>query len=174
MINFTNGTDLIVFSSDKFGSESVRTSALMLEFALKKRVYFIEAPIMNVSKEPTYFIKKSDHEVCIIQPYLPAETSVFEQKKAILELLKEFLVEENISHYSMWTDSPKCMHFIRHMNPEIIIYDCLNNYSETHPELEKELFDYADVVLTSGMAVTEKSDGVVLNIPGRNESSVAY
>lgn len=164
-MNFTNGTGLIVFSSDKFGSENLRTSSLMTEFALKKRVYFIEAPIMNVSKEATYFIKKNDHEVCIIQPYLPADTSIFEQKKAVLDLLKEFLVEENISHYTMWTDTPKAMHFIRHLNPGIIIYDCLKDFSKTNPELEKELFEYADVVLTSGMSVIDKPELNLMQAP---------
>lgn len=166
MLNFTSGTDLIVFSSDKFGSEDLRTTLLMKEFAARKRVYFIEAPILNVAREATYFMQKEDHEVCLIQPYLPAETSVFEQKKAMLDLLKEFLNEEHISHYTMWTDTPKAMHFIRHLNPEIIIYDCVKDYSVSHPEIEKELFQYADVVLTSGM-------GSQVTSPEKNVSTKA-
>lgn len=170
MMNFTSGTDLIVFSSDKFGSDELRTSVLMKEFAQKKRVYFIEAPIMNVAREATYFIKKEDHEVYIIQPYLPAETSVFEQKSAMLELLKELVTEENISHYTMWTDTPKAMHFIRHLNAEIIIYDCQKDYAGTHPELEKELFEYADVVLTSGMAIPKQRQSVTGGFPEQEQA----
>jgi UDP-galactopyranose mutase len=152
MMNLACGTDLIVFSSDKFGWEDLRTSALMKEFALKKRVYFFEQPIMGVSRDATYMIKKEDHEVCLIQPYLPAETSIFEQKLSLLNLLKELITDEQISHYTIWTDTPKAMHFIRQLSPEIIIYDCLNDYSIASAALEAELFEYADVVLTSAMS----------------------
>jgi UDP-galactopyranose mutase len=152
MTNLENGTDLIVFSSHKFDSNEVRTPTLMGQFANRKRVYFIESPIMGVSSTPTYFLKKNDHEVTIIQPYLPSEISVFEQHEASLNLVKELIADEQLSHYTLWTDTPKAMPFIRHLNPEIIVYDCLRDYSKSNPELEHELFQYADVVLTSGLA----------------------
>ena len=40
------------------------------------------------------------------------------------------------------------MPFIRFLNAEIIVYDC-SLAKARQPELEKELFEYADVVLTS-------------------------
>jgi UDP-galactopyranose mutase len=152
MKNLENGTDLIVFSSDKFDSNELRTPTLMSQFAARKRVYFIEAPIVGVSSIPTYFLKKNDHEVTIIQPYIPSETSLFDQHEASLNLVKELITDEHLSHYTIWTDTPKAMPYIRHLNPEIIIYDCLKDHSKTNAELEHELFQYADVVLTSGLA----------------------
>ena len=152
MTNLDNGTDLIVFSSHKFDSNEVRTPTLMAQFAARKRVYFIETPIIGVSNNSTYFLRKNDHEVTIIQPYLPSEISVFERQEAALNLVKELIADEHLSHYTIWTDTPKSMPFIRHLNPEIIIYDCLKDYSKTNAELEHELFQYADVVLTSGLA----------------------
>ncbi len=149
MIDLINSSDLIVFSCENFASTNLRTPVLMKEFALKKRVYFIESPIIGVTQEATYFLKKGEHEVCIIQPYLPSETSIFDQKKATLELLKELIQDENINHYTLWTDTPKSMHFIRHLNPVTIIYDNQRDFSVTHSELEKELLEYADIVLTS-------------------------
>jgi hypothetical protein len=154
MLNLECRSDLIVFSFDQFGSQNSRTSKQMEKFALNRRVYFIESPIIGVSKTPTYFLKKSQKEVIVIQPYLPEELSIFEQKVAMLDIIKELITDENISHYTLWTDTPKAMPFIRNLSAEIIVYDCLRNYSITHPELEQELFQYADVVLTS--ALTEK------------------
>lgn len=151
MVNLENGSDLIVFSSNQYGSEEVRTSRVMDRFLGRKRVYFFESPIIGVSKTPTYFIKKNEKEMIVIQPYLPAELSVFEQKDALFELLKELIMDENISHYSIWTDTPKAMVYIRKLNADVIVYDCLQNFSKTNPELEHELFQYADVVLTSGL-----------------------
>ena len=152
MTNLESGTDLIVFSSDNFDSNELRTPTLMTQFANRKRVYFIEDPIIGVSTIPTYFLKKNDHEVTIIQPYLPSETSIFDQHETSLNLVKELIADEHVSHYTIWTDTPKAMPYIRHLSPEIIVYDCLKDYSETNPELEHELFQYADVVLTSGLS----------------------
>lgn len=147
MRNLEHGTDLIVFSSNSFDSTEYRTSELMARFAKRWRVYFFEAPIIGVTKEPTYFLRKNEHQVTIVQPYLPAETSVFEQKEALLSLLKELIFDEDINIYTIWTDTPKSMPFIRNLNSEFVVYDCVKNYSALYPELEEELFQYADVVL---------------------------
>lgn len=151
MNNVETGTDLIVISSNAYGSDEVRTSSVMDKFAENKRVFFFEAPIIGVTENSTYFFKAEDNGIRIIQPYLPKEISVFEQKDILLNLLKELIIDENISHYTIWTDTPKAMPYVRSLSAEIIIYDCLKDYSESHMELEKELFQYADVVLTSGM-----------------------
>lgn len=176
MKNLENGTDLIVFSSENFGSTEVRTSLLMANFALRKRVFFIQSPIIGVVKEATYHLKQNEQQVTIIQPYLPGETSVFEQKEAMLNLLKELIRDENILHYTIWTDTPKSMPFIRNLNSEIIVYDCIKNYSLTRPELEQELFQYADVVLTSAMtseAETQQEGNLHLIQGGQTEAKHA-
>ncbi len=155
MTNLENGSDLIVFSSNNFGSDQVRTSNVMIRFALRKRVFFIESAIIGVANEATYFIKKNEHEVTIVQPYLPADMSIFEQKQAMMNLVKELIIDENIMHYTVWTDTPKSMSYIRKLNSEMIVYDCINSYTNSVPELEEELFEYADVVLTSGHSTKE-------------------
>jgi len=149
MIDLINSSDLVVFSINGFDSKDLRTIKLLKEVAAKKRVYFIDTPVIGMSQESTYFLKKGEHEVSIIQPYLPAETSLFDQKKATLELLKELINDENINDYTIWTDSPKAMYFIRHLSPVVIIYDCQQDFSVKYAELEKELLEYADIVLKS-------------------------
>jgi hypothetical protein len=181
MNNVETGTDLIVISSNAYASDEVRTTRVMATFAEKKRVYFFEAPIVGVTDSNTYFIKKEENGIIIIQPYLAGNNSVFERKDALLSLIKEFIHDEHISHYTIWTDTPKAMPFIRSLNAEIIIYDCLKDYSASHVDLEKELFQYADVVLTSGMTkranhapeVKEKRPGptVLILVPTDEELS---
>lgn len=181
MNNIETGTDLIVISSDAYGSEEVRTSSVMQSFAENKRVFFFATPIIGAIKNPTYFLKNEANGIAHIQPYLPKEVSVFEQKEALLNLLKELISEENISHYTIWTDTPKAMPLIRSLSAEIIIYDCIKDYSASHTELEKELFLYADVVLTSGMTkraphapvVKEKKPGsaMLILVPTHEEES---
>lgn len=153
MMSSENKTDLIVFSLTHFQSTSARTSRIMKRFATHRRVIFFETPIAGVSKTPTYFIQKNDQGVTLVQPYLPANLSVFEQKDALTQILNEVIEDEHISNYTVWTDTPKSMPLIRPLHPEFIVYDCLVDHSKTNPELEEELFRRADVVMTSGLTM---------------------
>jgi len=150
MPHLESATDLVILSSHSYGSSEVRTSILMEEFANKRRVYFVAEPITGATLTSTY-LKSIDNEVTIIQPYLPSDISIFESKKFHLQIIRDFVADENIANYTIWTDTPQAMPFIRKLSPEIIIYDCQKDYSSTHRELEKELFLYADVVLTSAL-----------------------
>jgi hypothetical protein len=151
MNNLVTGTDLIIISSHPYGSEEVRTTSVMNDLAEKKRVYFFEAPVIGVTPSATYFIQKESNGVILVKPYLPKDISVFEHKAMLLNLLKELIHDEHLTHYTLWTDTPKAMPFIRNLSAEIIVYDCLNDYSYSNNELEKELLLYADVVLTNAI-----------------------
>lgn len=151
MIDFKS--DLIVFSLDSYHSPQLRTANVVKDLIGKKRIFFIESPVFGVSSHPTYFIQKSDDDVNVVKPYLPAEISVFEQKTMLDGIVQELIEDENIHHYSIWTDTPRAMPYIRHMNPELLVYDCLVDHSTSHLALERELFKRAHVVITSGLSV---------------------
>lgn len=168
MMNLGNGTDLIAFSSESFGHEALRTTKLLRDAAFERRVYFFEAPVLSTSGTTTYYIEEDASGVKIIRPYLNIESSIFERKKALLEILKDVIYDEHISHYSMWTDTPVAMPFIRNLTPEVIVYDCLSDFSKSHSELERELLQYADSVQTEGMK------GPVVHDPLRNLRSVKF
>ena len=146
-------SDLIVFSLERWGSSFSRTSQIMSRFARHRNVFFIETPVVGVSKSPMYILRETRDDVMVIEPYLPAEISVFDQKDALIEIVNKLIDDENIKNYSIWTDTPKAVPFFRHLEPKALVYDCMEDYSVTHPELEKEIFNRADVVLTSGPAL---------------------
>lgn len=143
-------TDLIVFSSHRWDSTFTRTSQMMSRFSRYRKVYYIENPIFGVSKEPIYVLRETRDDVMVIEPYIPAETSVFEQKDAFISILMKLLQDEKITKYTIWSDSPKIMPLIRGLNPQAVIYDCITDYSVTNSELEKEMFEKADLVMTGG------------------------
>jgi hypothetical protein len=153
MINLGNGNDLITFSSEPFDSSSVRTTIVMRQMAYARRVFFIERPVFSSSGGSTYYIVEVNSNLFVVRPYLDAETSVFEQKQTLQALIKDLLLDEHISHYSLWTDTPTAMPYMRDLSPEVIVYDNVKDHSQTHPQLEKELLQYADEVLTHGCEV---------------------
>jgi hypothetical protein len=151
-MNIECTTDLVVFSLTPYHSENCRTSKVVRDLSSKRRVYFIESPISGVSTFPTYFLQKNDEGVTVVKPYLPGDTSVFEQKAMLLQIINSLIEDENISHYSVWSDTPKAVPFIRELKAEFVVYDCLHDYSQTHHELEREMLNRSDVVLTSGLS----------------------
>lgn len=165
MTNFASVSNLLVFSSDRFASVQVRTTRLMAEFGQHKNVFFVEEPLIGLGQKACYLLQKHEQtEITIIQPYLPANLSVFERRDELTTLIKEFLTDESIEHYAIWADTPKSMPFIRYLNPEIIIYDCLLVDGLYH-ELEQEMLEYADVVLTSRTQRNDFSVGLHLVTP---------
>lgn len=77
---------------------------------------------------------------------LPREISVFEEKELMLNKVRNFISSAGLYDYSIWTDTPKAMKFIRHLNPESITYCQSMDDEENFPELTKELTEYADEI----------------------------
>lgn len=148
MLNLIHGTDLIVISSKPFGSEELRTSKLMTEMALGKRVYFFAQPIVGMTKKANLYFTKEPNKVTVVQPYLPEDVSVFERQDALVKLMKEFIREQHIAHLTIWTDTPQGMPYIRRLNPDVAIYD--KGHDVMRPSfLEQELLGRADLVLNA-------------------------
>ena len=163
-------TDLIVFSSHRWDSTFTRTSQMMSRFSRYRKVYYIENPIFGVSKEPIYVLRETRDDVMVIEPYIPGETSVFEQKDAFISILAKLLHDEKITQYTIWSDSPKIMPLIRGLNPQAMIYDCIADYSVTNPELEKEMLEKADLVITNGLSLYAAKHAYHSNIHNNLES----
>jgi glycosyltransferase involved in cell wall biosynthesis len=153
MKTFLQKSDLIVFSLNHWNSSFERTEQIMSRYACYRRVYFIEIPIIGISAEPKYLIRETRDDVRVVEPYLPENFSVFEQKAALVEIIRDLIRDEKIVEYSVWTDTPKAMPLIRNLEPKALMYDCLDDYSLTNPQLEKEIFKVADVVFASGSAL---------------------
>lgn len=151
-MNIDFKTDLIVFSLDTFNAHKLRTSKVVSNLAHKRRVFYIETPVIGVSAYPTYFLQKNHDDIMVVKPYLPANLSVFEQKTMLQGIIRELMEDEHITSYSIWSDTPRAMPFIRDLAPELLIYDCLVDHSQTHPVLEREMFKKAHVVITSGLS----------------------
>jgi glycosyltransferase involved in cell wall biosynthesis len=160
----TQKSDLIVFSMTRWDSTFTRTSQIMSAFSRYRKVYFFEAPIFGVSKAPIYLLRETRDDVLVVEPYLPEDMSVFDQKKALSDILIKLISDESIHDYTIWSDTPKVIPLIRDMVPKALIYDCIADYSIESPELEKEMFNRADVVLTSSHALYAAKHSLHTNI----------
>lgn len=148
--------DLICFCHIRWNFVYQRPQHLMERFAKHNRVFFIEEPVFDQSGKPFMEVNKDGQNLWIIKPHLihgySPDENVFQQKI----LLSSFYDEYVIKNYTHWYYTPMALIISNHLQPEMIIYDCmdeLSNFNFAPPELkqrEKELFRVADLVFTGG------------------------
>ena len=108
-----------------------------------------------MTKKPTFYYNKESHRVTEVQPYLPADISVFDRNEAMTKLIKDFIRDEQINHLTIWTDTAQGMPLIRKLNPEVAVYDKVDPEIRMSNKLEQELLQRADIVLNTGMRMDE-------------------
>jgi hypothetical protein len=140
--------DLIVFSDIHYDASSY--GQVLGQLSHERKIYFFQTPIYGVASCATYIIQKNDTTVTVIQPYVPHDLNVFDQKNAFNKIIHQVMEDEQIVEYTIWTNTSKAMPHIRTLNPDLLIYDSSFDHETVNPELERELRRKADLVLTSG------------------------
>ncbi|HST45190.1 MAG TPA: FAD-dependent oxidoreductase, partial [Luteimonas sp.] len=96
--------------------------------------------------------------VTVLRPHTPVAGQGFdgEQIDAVATQLKSYLDQHGISHYGVWFYTPMALPLLRGLNPEAIVYDCMDELSMFHHApaallpREDMLLRIADVVFTGG------------------------
>lgn len=106
-------------------------------------------------------ISRHESGVWVVVPHLPEGLS----EKAIVAaqqvLLDELFAEHDLRQYILWYYTPMAMAFTRHLEPLVVVYDCMDElslFSGASPalkECEAELFKRADLVFTGGQSLYE-------------------
>jgi glycosyltransferase involved in cell wall biosynthesis len=170
MENHCETSDLIVFSHLRWDFVFQRPQHLMSRFAVFRRVYFFEEPIYGMTETPRIHIRETKEDVQVVVPYLPEGTSPQAKEIILSRLVNELLEEEDLQHYNIWYYTPMALPFTRHLNPQSVLYDCMDELSKFKgaPEnlinLEKELLEKADLVFTGGHSLFESKKHLHHNI----------
>lgn len=161
METFCKGTDLLVFSHLRWDFVYQRPQHLMSRFAKYREVYFFEEPIFGKTDFPYLHLKSSKEGVQVVVPQLPLGLSARHQTEVLKNLIDDFIEEEQITSFSSWYYTPMALPFTRHLTPETVIYDCMDELSlfKNAPagmlDLENELFNMADLIFTGGHSLYE-------------------
>lgn len=161
--------DLIVFSHLRWDFVYQRPQHLISRFARQNRVWFFEEPVFG---DHTVKLEVSTREryLTVCKALLPHGLS--EQQVWALErqLLNELISTHEISDFATWYYTPMALEFSRHLQPEAIVYDCmdeLSGFRGAPPGLrnaEAELFRRADVVFTGGQSIYESKKQLHPNV----------
>jgi UDP-galactopyranose mutase len=105
-----------------------------------------------------------------LTPHLPAGQTEIEQNNLLRLLLDDFLAGLGNKSFVAWYYTPMALKYSGHLQPMTTIYDCMDELSAfkfAPPELadlEKDLFQKADIVFTGGRSLYELKKGLHENV----------
>jgi UDP-galactopyranose mutase len=116
---------------------------MLFSLQTQNHIYLVEHPILtNDASEKLQVM--TDGAMSILRPHLPKESSVFDRKARLLRLVREFIREENITSYRFITGTCRSIPYLRHLQPELVIFDQNDEEARIYPELFVEMSQYAD------------------------------
>lgn len=154
-----NVPDLLCFCHLRWDFVYQRPQHLMSRFASQGRVFYIEEPVID-SGAPRLELSTRECGVTVVVPRLPSLPRK-ETCNLLRSLLDDMVDEQQITKYCCWIYSPMAVEWTRHLRPEAVIYDCMDELSafKNAPaeikERERELMAWADVVFTGGQSLYE-------------------
>ncbi|GAA4755734.1 glycosyltransferase family 1 protein [Flavisolibacter ginsenosidimutans] len=166
---FLHNVDLLCFSHLRWGFVFQRPNHLLSRFSKHQRVFFIEEPIFVNGDERTHIENYNDN-LYVITPHLKHGLSAEEVEKRLQKTITSLVLQMQIKRYFSWYYTPMALPFTEHLNPELVVYDCMDELSAFKfapadiTQREKQLFSKADVVFTGGHSIYEHKKDAHHNI----------
>src|SRR5579875_1092996 len=166
---FLHNIDLVCFSHLRWGFVFQRPQHLLSRFSKHTRVFFIEEPIFHDAPNKLH-ISESEKNIFVVVPHIQRGTPHNEVIAAQKKMTSQLLTSMRINRYFSWYYTPMALSFSHHLNPEMVVYDCMDELSAFKfapaelKEKEKELLAKADVVFTGGHSIYEAKKNCHSNI----------
>ena len=166
---FLQDIDLLCFSHLRWGFVFQRPNHLLSRFSKHQRVFFIEEPIFHDGDEKLH-IENYNQNLLIVTPHLKHGLSGNQILERQQNFISDLMTTMQVNRFFSWYYTPMALSFTEHLNPELVIYDCMDELSAfkfAPAELtikEKELFKKADIVFTGGHSIFESKKNAHHNI----------
>src|SRR4051812_18405698 len=166
-LRMADNWDLVVLSHLRWESVFQRPQHLMSRFRTSHRVLFIEEPIFDADTPGHWEISEPMENLLICQPHTAISQPGFcySQMKVLYALIKELLLENEVTPHAAWFYTPMAMPLLRAISPEVIVYDCMDaldsflNAPLELKKLEEDLLVNADLVFTGGPSLYRRMAG---------------
>lgn len=159
--SFPDAPDLVCLSHLRWNFVYQRPQHLLSRCAHKQRVLFIEEPIFGPYAAGRLDVSMDESGVWVVVPHLVGGFSEEAASDVQKVLIDELFASAQINEYILWYYTPMAIAFTRHLQPLVVVYDCMDELSEfkgAPPALrqrEAELFSRADLAFTGGQSLYE-------------------
>ena len=109
----------------------------------QNHIFFIENPRLENCSQARWEDERTKN-ITVLTPVLPSDVSAFERKEILLEMIRTALSDEKITSYTLATNTCRVVPYLRHLNPEKILFEQDDREAITHPELFCEMHEYVD------------------------------
>ncbi|MDB5009708.1 MAG: glycosyl transferase [Mucilaginibacter sp.] len=162
--------NIVCFSHLRWDFVFQRPQQLLTRFAQSFDIFFIEEPIHDTAGQAYYtYLSRGEH-LQVLVPHLPSGLNAAETAVQLKALFDQFMENKNLADFAFWYYTPMAMEFSRKYQPELVIYDCMDELSafrfapESLKTMEQELLKKADIVFTGGQSLYEAKKNQHANI----------
>ena len=162
--------DVVCFCHLRWNFVFQRPQHLMTRFGKNRRLIFVEEPVFNATENHMEITMDDTNRVWIMVPHLKSDMEMSDVIAAQKALVDYLLISMQIKRYVLWYYSPMALGWSDHLNPELIIYDCMDElaaFKFAPPHLiqqELKLLQKADIVFTGGQSLYEAKKHLHNNI----------
>lgn len=131
----------------------------MTRWGARGPVHLWEEPIFSDRESAELSRANGGEGVTVLTPLLPHGMTHAEVMATQRALLDDYLEREGVLDFVAWYYTPMALGFSSHLEPEVTVYDCMDELSAFHgapPELiehEQTLFSRAGVVFAGGASL---------------------
>lgn len=163
--------DIVILSHLRWNSVFQRPHHITIRLARDRKVLFVEEPVEPDSdkQEGEGLINDININLSVLTPVL--EKQSWEENIAVYKkLIREILRKDNYNDPVFWFYSPHFHGLIDLMEPELIVYDCMDelsafkNASAHLPQYEKKVIGNASIVFTGGKSIFESKQKLHNNV----------
>ena len=153
--------NLVCFSHLRWDFVFQRPQHLLTRMAKSMNIFYLEEPVTAAIKFPHYAYSSRGSQITIVTPQLPKGLNEADSLKMQKQLFTEFMADRVLTDFGFWYYTPMALDFSRGYQPEVTVFDCMDELSsfkfapESLKSLEKELMLKADIVFTGGHSLYE-------------------
>lgn len=159
--------DLVVFSHLNWDFVYQRPQHLLSRLAADHRVFFIQEQAYVAGEDPHWEFDTPAPNVLVCKPCTNLVSPGFsdEQLPVLKVLLKQLVNEQKLENYVAWLYTPMALSLAQELEPEAVVYDCMDELSAFRfapPQLlerEAALLRWADIVFTGGPSLYKAKKG---------------
>ena len=153
--------NLLCFSHLRWDFVYQRPQHLMTRFSEFTTVYYLEEPIFGSYQHSFISFSQRLPNLWVCVPHLRHGLNKAEVNKELKSLLNIFFVNRDTEEFVFWYYTPMALEFSYKFVPGLTVYDCMDELSafkfapDELKDLERRLFNKADVVFTGGQSLYE-------------------